>query len=345
MLKACFWFIGLLAMDAVSETVPEIRKLTLSNGVLEVGVSPDIGGRILHASLEGMPNMLAVDQDLINAGKPEVALATRHRGYMGHVVWHGPQSQWWTQQTLHKQRKVNQAVWPPDPFTVFATSQILEQNPQQVSLLSETSPVTGLQVNKQFTLNSENRNSLVLDVAAVNKRETQAVDWDIWFNTRVPGDSTVFVPIDGEHNLRFQAAFNAATQEDIHYSVRDGLLSLDKQPASTPSKKRVGKLYVYPSQGWMAAFNNGQLLLIQFDRVAQQKIHPEQGLVELYWEYPGHDYSKGIVEMEVHSALHHLNPNHSMAAQERWTIIRYEGDTNEKSQRAFLKEQLQRLQL
>lgn len=312
----------LILLSGVCQAAP-IRQVTLTNDRLQLVISPDIGGRVLHASLNNAANLLRVDSGLLAQGLPEVRADGSNVGYLGHIVWVGPQSSWWLQQRLNPGRRAARAAWPPDPYTVLAASQIVEQNPNTLVLALAESPVTGLSMTKTFRL-SEVGNRVQLDVQA-NNRRGESVAWDLWFNTRVPADSTVLVPVTEASDVRGHNPFQPGVQEPVAYRLEQGVLALEQRPASSAEKQRAGKLFITPSANWLASFADDQVLIIRFDHVAAEKIHPEHALVELYMDYRGEDYAAGLIELEVHSAYHRVPAGGTLAAGETWTILPYSG--------------------
>lgn len=324
-----------LSLQATVENTPvAVERIQLKNDVLALELTPAIGGRVLSLALQGQPNFLLVTDEVIKKPKPDVTPSSQNIGYFGHETWVGPQSQWWQQQLLNTERRAAKAIWPPDPYLILSAHTVQEKNAQQVIMKSPASPVSGVTLQKQFTLVDNNPNQIQLNVSAQNIRDT-AVAWDIWFNTRVPHTTAVYVPVASESDVR------VTNFTDDHYGpltseFTDGLWSLINSD-STTHEGRKGKAFIQPSLGWMAAFRDQQLLIIQFPLQPKSSIHPEQGQIELYQAFINAESDKGLLELEVHAPYKKLEPNATMQASEVWWLMAYSGENNATAHRAFLR--------
>lgn len=313
----------------------EVETIHLSNDVIAIEITPDIGGRLLSAHLLDKPNFLKVGDAVLADPDPVVSPEANNIGYLGHEIWVGPQSQWWQQQLVNDERRAAKAVWPPDPYLILAKNKTQEKNSQQVILQSPNSPVSGVGIKKTFSLVDGNSNQIKLDVEATNIRDSN-VAWDIWFNSRVPHTSQVYVPVAHIDDVRVEH-FSDATYDGLTHSFSDGIFALENtNPAQ--KKGRKGKVFIQPSQGWMAAFRDDQLLIIQFTLQPKSVIHPEQGQIELYQEFLQAEPGAGLLELEVHAPYKVLAPGASMSASEIWTLLPYSGAGTRAAQIAFLQQ-------
>ncbi|WP_339075043.1 DUF4380 domain-containing protein [Teredinibacter turnerae] len=339
-----FFLVGLLALCRGSLAIAEpVQQITLGNGAVSLQVTPDIGGRVLGVSLTDRQNLLRVGTEELARGVPEVKADDRAYSYFGHIVWNGPQSDWWKFQTVNPQRRAQKAQWPPDPFNVLARNEIVAHTAESLVLQSPPSALTGLAMRKVFRLPAKHKNSVELMVDAQNAQPEGSVAWDLWFNTRVSAASKVLVPVGSEQQVRVQQPFYPKQQDPIAYTVAEGTLVLNQLAATAPSRKRVGKLFITPDAPWMASFSQGQVLLIQYPSVPPADIHPEHSLVELYMDFDGDDFAAGLIEMEVHSAYRELAPGTTLTSRERWTVLPYTGQMTSAAMRAFVDAALQTL--
>lgn len=313
----------------------EVERIILDNGTVAVEITPDIGGRLLSAHLSGQPNFLKIGAAVTTEPDPLVTPEANNIGYLGHEIWVGPQSQWWTQQLLNDERRAKKAVWPPDPFLILAKNKIAEKKTQQVILRSPASPISGVAIKKTYALVDDNPNQIQLNVEATNIRDTK-VSWDIWFNTRVPYSSHVYVPVAKENDARIEH-FSDATYDGLTHNFSDGIFALENSN-SAQKQGRKGKIFIQPSQGWMAAFRDKQLLIIQFNLRPKSAIHPEQGQIELYQEFLNAEPAEGLLELEVHAPYKTLQPGVSMSAAETWTLLPYDGPATRAAHITFLKQ-------
>jgi hypothetical protein len=163
------------AQSAPTAASSPLTMHTLDNGTVQATLTDAIGGRLLSFALAGKPNFLKIDTA---AGDPaaRVDATTDNVGYLGHEIWVGPQKQWWSHQDVNPARAAAHANWPPDPYLSLARYTVAREDKSGVLLASPASPVNGLQLDKRYSLVPGKPNSLQLDVAATNRRDTQ-VAW------------------------------------------------------------------------------------------------------------------------------------------------------------------------
>ncbi len=83
---------------------------------------------------------------------------------------------------------------------------------------------------------------------------------------------------------------------------------------STDSAMRVqAKAFIQPSAGWLAAFSEDQVFVIEFPLHPRAIIHPDQGQVELYIDRDPTAPEAGLLELEVHVPYHTLAPGERMS--------------------------------
>lgn len=311
----------------------EVTRIPLSNGALAIEITPDIGGRVLSVNVLNEPNFLLVGAAVESDPNPSVTPEANNIAYLGHETWVGPQSEWWLHQLVNDQRAAAKAVWPPDPFLILAKNTVLENKVQQVMLQSPNSPVSGVALQKTFSLMKDKPNQIRLDVTAQNIRDSN-VAWDIWFNTRVPHTTNVYVPVASMSDVRVEH-FTDATYGSLEHNFSAGIFALENHSPTT-HQGRKGKVFIQPAQGWMAAFRGQQLLIIHFALQSKSAIHPEQGQIELYQEFLNERPKEGLLELEVHAPYKTLKPRESMSATEIWTLLPYDGEQTPEAQRTFI---------
>lgn len=320
-----------------------VEVIELQNSRVELRVTPNIGGRVLSFSAKDNDNFLRLGEEVHKYPTPIISAEAENIGYLGHEMWNGPQSAWWTQQSINAERLAAKAIWPPDPYTSFADNKIVKKTADQLVLEAPPSPISGLQMSKTFTLPKENPNSVRLDVQARNIRK-ENVSWDLWFNTRVHQDTQVYVPVAGEDEVRVEH-FTDEIRGPLVSRLNDGIFTLVAGALSEGKRAQRGKAFLQPAHGWMAAFNRKQAFIIQFQLQPRSAIHPEQGQVELYLDYLPDAPEVGLLELEVHAPYRKLAPGEEMSASEVWTILRYEGPDTRAAHLAFLRKHARELQL
>src|SRR5689334_15497638 len=93
--------------------------ITLKAEGVEVGAVPRLSGRVVVFRREGGPNLLKWDpafEKLAEADLPRLEPSYEFKPWDGHIVWVGPQSEWWADQDLDGAKKAAKANWPPDPW-------------------------------------------------------------------------------------------------------------------------------------------------------------------------------------------------------------------------------------
>ena len=319
--------LGLACLAVAASASAQLPSHRVDNGVVQARVSEMAGGRLLSFALAGQPNFLLVDE---GAGDPEAApdAHSGHVRYQGHEVWIGPQREWWVHQDLNPARAAAKASWPPDPWLGLARYTLVKRQPGAITLDSPASPVSGIQLRKRYALVADRPNSLRLDAEATN-RSAKVAGRDIWFNTRAPGRTWAYVPVAAQDDIRIEPAGALQT------TLCAGLLSLDlPAPGQAPRK---GKLFAQPSSGWLAAFREGQVLVIGFTHQPRAAIHPAQGQVELYQDVDPGASGQGMLELEVHAPYVELAPGQTMKASELWTILPYDGPASRAAHVDFLR--------
>lgn len=296
-------------------------------------VTPTLGGRGLAFARQGRASVIQIGSAVHEQPKPRVDAHAEDIAYLGHDVWLGPQSGWWRDQDLNTARREAGARWPPDPWLSFADTRVLEQSARHIVLQSPDSPITGVRLQKRFTVVEGRDDSVDVAVTATNVR-TQPLTRDLWFNTRTFADAVVYVPVSDAGDVRV-AADPDPRRAELQPRVEAGLLRLQREAVPAGMDGRRGKIFIQPARGWLAAFVKDQLFVIRFALQPRSAIHPEQGQVELYHDDP-RERDQGLLELEVHAPLRTLAPGESMQASERWTLLAYPGAATEPAQRAFL---------
>lgn len=316
--------------------------VNLKNEVLQLALTPDIGGRITQFNLIGYPNFLKVGDDFRQAKRAKISAFSDNIGYLGHIVWVGPQSQWWQQQEVNQTRRQEKAQWPPDPFTIFSNNTITEHNENKIQLQGVNSSVTGLRIDKEISLDPVINNQVNIKTTASNISNKQLA-WDLWFNSRVNGDTYIIAPVESKEDVKV----TSLTQEEVAgievsfinnnktYFVEFDVTKLSREKASNQ-----GKLFIQPNQGWLAGFNQGQLFIIEFPWHRKEEIHPEHGQIEIYANYHPNNSNDSLIEMEFHSPYETLNPDQKMSVTAKWRLFSYPTHWNKQQLLALLKTKL-----
>lgn len=325
-------FLFALCVQATSTGAAEIERIRLQSPDIVVKITPALGGRVLHVGRIGHPNLIKVGGPVASQPAPPVSADAGDIGYLGHDVWLGPQSSWWSDQEANPSRRAAKAVWPPDPYLAFAETRVVARSPERLVLEGIDSPVTGVRLLKSFAFDPVDQSAVVVTATARNIRG-RPVARDLWFNTRTSAATRVYVPVADAHNVRVEGEEAALPA----WRIEQGVFAFQPAPPDVPMRR--GKVFLQPSAGWMAGFAHGQAFVIRFDHQPRAAIHPEHGQVELYLDHAG-DVQAGLLEMEVHAPFRTLAAGEAMHAQERWTVLAYDGPGTQEAELAFLCERL-----
>ncbi len=294
--------------------------LWLDNGILKAGILSEVGGRMVFLGREEGVNLLKSDTALWSEPESERIIPNPAAGmkpYFGHIIWPGPQSGWWSHQELNQERKAANAPWPPDPYLIYSPYEIIEHTATSVVLEGPPSPVSGIKLTKKYSLSDS---SLEIEVSMTNT-SSGPVSWDIWSNARFEGDTRFFVP-DGEKG------FLRITGEENERSGRldalfiDGAFTFISAPPGPGQNRRYGKAFLHPEKGSIVAVRDECLLVMSFETVEKDKIHPDHGFVEIY-KMISKSGRSDLLELEHHSAFKTLQPGESFTVAEQWTIHAY----------------------
>ncbi|HRR05763.1 MAG TPA: DUF4380 domain-containing protein [Victivallales bacterium] len=319
----------------------ESNLLKLVNDKLILGILPNVGGHIVLLRAINGQNILKSEPELwnkqilsISAEKPEFY------PYNGHIYWVGPQKEWWTQQEINPEKKEQKSSWPPDPFLTLGKYDIMEQTEDSVKLKSPPSPVSGLQIIKEFRIKD---NKVFLKATAINIRNSE-VSWDIWSNTRFPGDAKVYVPVNDKGIVWME--FRAWTSKNrvLPYQITDGFLNFDNVlPTKDNEHIFSSKTFITnPSKPLIAAFYNNYLFIKRTEEVFSPKdLHPEHGFIEIY-KMVGNTPDP-LTELEMHGPYKILKTNESISFSEIWEIIPCPELATTESRINFLKKNIQKI--
>ncbi|MCB9961006.1 MAG: DUF4380 domain-containing protein [Hyphomonas sp.] len=330
----------LLSACAAPQAVrtPHVSYVALDTGGVSALVTNAFGGRVAAFGVEDYPSVVKFDMDLAAADpRPPVDPAHAAAPYMGATVWAGPQSDWWNHQSDHPE--LAGQGWPPDPYVSLvemAGEMAGETDGNRVTLTGPESPVSGLQLRKEFALSD--LGCLTVTAEATNIRD-EPVSWDLWNVIRVQPDAWVFAPVGGDEDVRYTPP-NRPEFQPPRLSVGDGLAYADPSLAGVTAPRREGKAFLTPSEGWMAGFVDGQVFLVTFDLLPESAIHPEQGQVEFYFSQAPGDPASSVIEMETHAAYRTLAPGETMTATQYWLVAPYDGAWDKASLVAFVRHRL-----
>ena len=300
--------------------------MILRNDDVDVGILPGVGGRVVLLRKPGMKNIFKSDERLwhdSDRNKPEISAFSDFKAYDGHIVWVGPQSEWWIHQDINDIRRSKKADWPPDPYLIYGKYEIIRKSNSHIKMVGPASPVTGVRLCKEISIDSS---GVVTFTASAKNIRKESVSWDLWMNTRFDGFARGYVPIE-ENGIQEFVIRGNKTSDVTPWKIEHNYFTFCPALPEKPKTERVQEVHLKPATGFIAGFSERQVLVIRFEKLDQDLIHPEHGQVELY-NYVNETGADRLLELEVHGAYRTLAPGDTMSMTEKWEVLPYSGGTN-----------------
>ena len=168
---------------------------------------------------------------------------------------------------------------------------------------------------KTFTLEG---NKVHISVEAKKNCRDVAVQWDLWSNIRVHGETTYFVAAVQASNMRVEGHCDSI-QDIMDYKLEGEMFTACPELPLEGKVKRIAKAFLHPNEASIIALTKGNLFHITFDQFSKEEIHPEQGFIEIY-HLKAHNSADNILELEHHGAYSHIAPNTSIQLNEMWEL-------------------------
>ncbi len=285
--------------------------VTLSNTKIEVGIAPELGGRVVYLRKPGTEGILLSDRKIWEDPSfvaPEITETPAFYPFNGITLWVGPQSGFWKNQSYNAQLKERASNWPPDPFGEYGRFEIVKQEKDYVEMLGPKSPVTGLQLRKTVRITSDGK--VELGFTGTNHR-SQPVECDLWVNVRANCHAKASVKVKSVEDVRIEST-SVRTREALATSYENGIFSVLPEMPSADKKTRTGKVFLYPETPEIIATYKGERMIIRFDKVPKEQIHPEQGAIELYSNIADEpNPASELLELEFHGPYGTILPSES----------------------------------
>lgn len=313
-----FILFALLCYCATNKQKSGEKLILLGNSNIEVGIVPDLGGRIVMLRKPGMNNIFESDTVFWNdpAARPEISVNGKFIAFNGHIVWLGPQSEWWSKQDVNPERKERKAIWPPDPWLTYGLYEVIDQTESGIIMSGPESPVSGVKLTKKLSF--DEAGVVTFEVFAENIR-TEPVSWGLWMNTRLDGHARCYVPADQAGLLRL-AESEEGRNRPVPYDFYDGYFTFQSVTLSDSMEKWVQKAFINPTDNFIAGFSDKQMLMISFNPFERDQIHPDQAPVEIYNMVSA---KSSLLELEVHGPYKKLQPGETMHLTETWKLFEY----------------------
>ena len=338
LLAGLVFFSGqIFAADAKPSEYRGWKSLQLGNGLVDVQIVPDIGGRVIQFRL-GDFEYLWVNKQLAGKLSPESGLGPKGSwlNYGGDKLWPAPQG--WS----------GEDEWPGPPDAVLdgsphaATVLAPSGSPVAVQLVSRQDQRSGIQFTRVIRL-FDNAARVSFD-STMKNIDTRPRRWSIWQVTQVNAEGRGgkgFNP-----NIRSYSPVNPASVFPRGYTELFGLVNnpqftLDRKNNLVVShyQRRVGKFGVDNSAGWVATVDGtaGYVLVERFTHYPAQK-YPDNTSATFWMSGPGQIVTDKVVdisddpietpfliESEICSPLVTVKPGESYSFHLDWYAARIGG--------------------
>ena len=291
----------------------------LENDDLRLGLVPDLGGRLLSATVDGHETLWRdeelLDEHLHPRGHRPAPVSGRLAdwvNYGGDKTWPAPQG--WD----------GPGEWagPPDPVLDsgrYAYRVTEEDGAVSVAMTSGDDQRTGLRLSRTFTVRADVP-GWVLDIVGTNTSD-HPVEWALWNVVQRaaggPDDGGVFIGIEPGNGPGAVPVVTGTGVPQFEVIADDRV--------RVPHQEVVGKVGFRFANGWIAHAAGGTTTAISFD--VEDATYPDGGCrVEVWLEHPvaepllhlgGLRPQAAIVEVEVLGPLRVLAPGESTSLRLR----------------------------
>lgn len=290
--------------------------LFLRNEHMEVGILVGGAGRVTVLRRVGGANMLRVPiENWVDIPAPDPM--ARYVDLGGHMLWVGPQKEWWNHQTMVPAKRTKN--WPPDPWGNQVPFTVVESTPTSATLTGLVSPITGLAMTKSYRLVG----TLVEVVTEARNERDTAVSWGLWSNLQPRPEADAFVLIRPDTVVTQEPEKHPEDAQPLPRSIIDGVLCMPyPHPDSREKPRTYGKFFIHGARPLLAAIDQDTCLVVHTDPVLAEQVAPDQAALEVYRNHGGK--TSGL-ELEHHGVYETLAPGETTRLRERWSVFAYPG--------------------
>ncbi len=315
------------------------KTTCLSNGVVQVHVVPEIGGRVVQFKV-GDKEFFWVNPDLAGTRSPASGVSPDGSwlNYGGDKLWPAPQG--WD----------GPDEWPGPPDAVLDgqpyTCQVLDQEAgtAALSLTSRPDPRSGIQFSRVIRVFQD---STRVEVTATMKNsDTRSRRWGIWAHTQLDAAAP-----DGRSPNRLMKAWCPVNPSSRFVRGYDVIFGTEDNPSFRTDWRRglvevnyryqVGKIGVDSPAGWVATVDGRSgAVFVQLFAFAKGQAYPDNASVEFWHNGVGkiHAYKRDMVfpddprenpfvfESEVLSPFRELQPGETFTWTYEWRAATVGGD-------------------
>jgi hypothetical protein len=265
----------------------------ISNGLIELIATTDVGPRIIHCGFVGGENIFRVYDE--QAGKTG---GNEHRLYGGHRLWHAPE--------------VAPRTYEPDNSAIT----LEEQDDLEIRLIQPVEKTTGIQ--KEIDVQMDGRKAHVRLIHRLRNTNLWAVELACWSISVMAQGGKAIIPLPPRgpqpenllpvNTLTMWAYTNMA---DPRWTWGNEYIMLQQDPNNDAPQK----LGVMNAAGWAAYARNGNLFVKTFTHVAGAT-YPDWGCTTETFTWAS------MLELETLGPLVQLRPNASIEHVEDWYLFK-----------------------
>ncbi len=308
-----------------SENYRGWKSIRLANGIVELLVVPEIGGRIIQLRA-GESDLFYVNRR--HAGRvysaDENSIDRGWKNYGGSKVWPAPQG--WS----------GNAEWPGPPDPVLDggpySCQILNERKATAAVRLESPPdeYTGLTLSRTIRIFQDSSSIEIRHT--MRNISSRPVRWAVWQVTQQGAhrDFSVFVPTHA-----YRQIYGDRVYEAISFDPQEGICRLCYED-------QVAKFTMMPEQGWLATLDTRRAVaLAETFPLFPALPYPDDAPVEFWVNGQGSFTIHGeridveqdpngcdpYIETEVLSPLVQLQPREEYAFQTSWHRTSIDADT------------------
>ncbi len=286
-------------------------KLGTCRPGLVAAVTARHGGRTVSLRMPGGPNLVDPgERDWSMETPDDISPDTEWRQDFGQVVWLGPQSRFWVDQTAIPGRPAESQGWPPDPICTGASYTLLESTPQRLRIRSPASPVWQVELTKTWEASPDG--TIHFSVEARNVSE-KTIRKGLWFNFRATPSARVLVPVVRKTDLCVSGT------ADLRPSFENGWVSLHAPVPTAVVGSTDAKAFLRPSCGVIRVEAPGGFLELDFPLTPAEAVAEGHAPVEIYRKTNRDSWS--ILEVEQHAPCVVLGPGETMSHAETWRWV------------------------
>lgn len=282
---------------------------SLTNGEIELGIAPEIGGRIISLQVQG-EELLYVDQSrlgetfdlgyLDNLSRDKTAFGFRLWG--GDKTWVAPEKNWI-------------AGIPPLHLDAGKYEAVIQGH--SIRMTSPVDQETGLQIIRSVSMSEDG--TVLLNQHFFN-RGKHAISCGIWDVTQLLHPFHVYFPVSIK-DLKPDMRFIASVREKDTLIQQQG--DWVKIRCEKPLQFKYG-CHIYPGVAMaLREQANHTIVMARYFFIDPQAKYPHDDMVEVYNSdhYP-------YLELEILAPLIPLNPGDQTTHQQQWQIKKYNGKVN-----------------